>query len=106
VSEEGFPDTSGEVSGQNSGGRPRKWDSDAERKAAKREEAKEQAAKAAKDEEFIRVELEITRLTGGKRPGADHPIPMDERLERSEEYLRKWVAGDIGPRIEKKEKKA
>lgn len=81
-----------EVSGQNQGGRPRKWGSDAERKAATREQRRLEAEQAERDEAYVQAELEITRVRY-----ADDPH-LAERLKRSEAYLRKEVAGEIGPR--------
>jgi hypothetical protein len=63
--------------------RPRKWESDAERKAAKR-------AEQAAEEQYVARELAIT---AAQRPGDV------ERLERSERYLRwrfrAWTAGEV-----------
>ena len=81
-----------EVSGQNSGGRPRKWASDAERKAAERENARLKAEQDARDEAYIQAELEITRERFFDDPD------LAARLKRSEAYLRKEVAGEFGPR--------
>jgi hypothetical protein len=96
--ENGFPDTSEEVSGQNRGGRPRKWENEAERKAAAREEKRAAEEQARKDEEYVQRELEITRAQFPTL-GVDLRVgSLKERLERSEAYLRKWVSGEIGPR--------
>lgn len=81
-----------EVSGQNRGGRPRKWASDAERKAAERVSGQKEREQAERDEAWVQAELEITR-----ERYLDDP-DLAGRLKRSEAYLRKVVAGEIGPR--------
>lgn len=80
------------INEQNSRGRPRKWGSDAERMASKRENERLAAEQAEKDEAYIQAELEITRERYFDDP------ELAERLKRSESYLRREAAGEFGRR--------